>query len=275
MMNYPLRTIKDSGGCSLRWLLGMSLAATMAVAFLLSNLHEACAQDSGENPNLKTVTTYNMFVFSHEGIGAELSPGVMQATQLIKDKKFVEGAKILDDALAKFEILMKDKSRTYVCFMQDEDFQDYMKDLKAQKGDAAAQSVTRVEASFGISLQMKAFMASDAKKWSEALEYLEKEIEYCPYDPQSLVEMGYIFHVAGKNKQALEIYDIAARIGAVHHTPDKEKAKALRGQASTLIDLGNLDDAESIYKDSLKLDPDSQIARDDLEYIKKVRALKK
>ena len=46
----------------------------------LSNIHEAVAQDPGGNPKVYTVLTYNPFVVSLEGIGAELADGVTQAT---------------------------------------------------------------------------------------------------------------------------------------------------------------------------------------------------
>jgi tetratricopeptide (TPR) repeat protein len=49
--------------------------------------------------------------------------------------------------------------------------------------------------------------------------------------------------------------------------PDEMRANALRKRGYVLIELERWDEAETTYKDSLKLDPDNETARGELEYI--------
>jgi len=49
--------------------------------------------------------------------------------------------------------------------------------------------------------------------------------------------------------------------------PDEQMANALRKRGYVLIELERWDEAETAYKDSLKLDPDNETAQGELEYI--------
>ncbi len=50
------------------------------------------------------------------------------------------------------------------------------------------------------------------------------------------------------------------------------RAMALRGRGLQLIELGNLDEAEQCFLESLTIDPDSPVARKELEYIEHLRS---
>jgi len=54
-------------------------------------------------------------------------------------------------------------------------------------------------------------------------------------------------------------------------TPSSVRAKALRGAGVTLIDLGRLDEAQTILERSLTLEPDNNLARSELAYIDYLR----
>ena len=51
-----------------------------------------------------------------------------------------------------------------------------------------------------------------------------------------------------------------------------EHTRALRGQGHALVELGDLDAAAQKYQQSLALDPDDQMSRQELDYIKDLRA---
>ena len=55
---------------------------------------------------------------------------------------------------------------------------------------------------------------------------------------------------------------------------DQIEARALRGMGFCLIELGKLDEAEKMFKDSLKLVPENQTALNEIGYIKELRAKK-
>ena len=70
-------------------------------------------------------------------------------------------------------------------------------------------------------------------------------------------------------KEAYELY-----IKAINSRPwiqNKWRAKAMRGAGVTLIDLNRLDEAERMLLESLQIDPDSEVAKNELNYIKSLR----
>jgi tetratricopeptide (TPR) repeat protein len=54
--------------------------------------------------------------------------------------------------------------------------------------------------------------------------------------------------------------------------PGPARAVALRGKGFVLIELGQLDEAERHFHESLRLDPDSEVAKNELRYIAQLRA---
>ena len=191
---------------------------------------------------------------SHEGIGDAISANVSKAADLISRNQFEESGKLLDEALKDFGALMTDTGSTYVASTATGISGITWKGSLKRKGKTAANTVVRVNAAFGMALQMKAFIASDLKQWKMALEYLDRKIQYCPYDIEALTEKAYILHGQSMNDEALADYKKAVEIGAAHHAAISDQAVALRGMGSTLINLDKLDEAETYYKKSLELD---------------------
>lgn len=52
---------------------------------------------------------------------------------------------------------------------------------------------------------------------------------------------------------------------------DKDKARMMRGRGYILTEMERLDEAEVAYNDSLKLEPDSVVAKNELDYLRKLR----
>ena len=55
---------------------------------------------------------------------------------------------------------------------------------------------------------------------------------------------------------------------------DQIEARALRGTGFCLIKLGKLDEAEKMFKDSLKLVPENKMVLNEISYIRELRAKK-
>lgn len=230
------------------------------------------AQDAAPTPppNMYSVATTTVNNASSAGIGASNEAASLQASRLITSGHLDEGEKLVNETLAKFDALMTGPG-PYVCIANDGDYQKYVQTLSP----AEAKSLVRVHISFATCLQARAFVYSDRKQWEEALAALDKTIKYCPYELMPRTEKAYILHATGKLKEAVDAYDAAEKLCIEHHLSAKEHAVAVRGKASTLIDLGKLDEAEAVYKKSLEIEPGNKLALDELDYIKQVRANQK
>jgi tetratricopeptide (TPR) repeat protein len=51
-----------------------------------------------------------------------------------------------------------------------------------------------------------------------------------------------------------------------------ERGRALRGQGYALVELGDLDAGEKKYQESVATDPNDKMSRQELDYIKGLRA---
>lgn len=110
-------------------------------------------------------------------------------------------------------------------------------------------------------------------RFDNALVCVEKGLELEPDHPVLWIERGYIFNRLGRHQEALDAYRTAAT-ARLWATP-AVTSRALRGQGSALIDLGRFLEARSVYNASLELDPESESARKELEYIDRALADKK
>lgn len=123
----------------------------------------------------------------------------------------------------------------------------------------------------------KGYALFELNRFDEAGQALDKALALSPHNAKYLVERSQVHRARGEweqmlalNQSALAFIDIA--------TPDdlkkSERAVALRSQGFALIELNRLDEAQDSFKQSLKFDSKSEIARGELEYIKKLRKQK-
>jgi tetratricopeptide (TPR) repeat protein len=94
---------------------------------------------------------------------------------------------------------------------------------------------------------------------------IEKGLELEPDQPMLWIQKGYIFNRTGRHLEALEAYQTATSVRLWAHPT--VLARSLRGQGSALIDLARFSEARNAYSASLELDPESESAHKELEYI--------
>jgi tetratricopeptide (TPR) repeat protein len=94
---------------------------------------------------------------------------------------------------------------------------------------------------------------------------IEEGLELEPDQPMLWIQKGYVFNRTGRHLEALEAYQTATSVRLWAHPT--VLARALRGQGSALIDLGRFSEARNAYSASLELDPESESAHKELEYI--------
>ncbi|MBX7249597.1 MAG: hypothetical protein K1X35_11220 [Caulobacteraceae bacterium] len=105
---------------------------------------------------------------------------------------------------------------------------------------------------------------------AEAEEALRRGLVMDPANATLAAEAGTAMLMQNQAAEAVAITDAAAvNPGSASNF---ERARLLRVRASAMIDLERLDDAERTLRESLRYEPNSEIALQELEYIAELRA---
>jgi len=113
------------------------------------------------------------------------------------------------------------------------------------------------------------FICNERKLFEKAIKYLDRGALLEPTNPHFKTEKAQALINSGRKKDALAIYDQITVIGP--YVSAHDIAIAQRGCGFTLIEMGNLDQAEEAFNKSLKLEPENELARNELLYINHLR----
>jgi tetratricopeptide (TPR) repeat protein len=114
-----------------------------------------------------------------------------------------------------------------------------------------------------------AYICVERQQPHEALRWLDAGIELEPTQPRLRLEKAKVLSGLGQFIEALRMYENVLDDGTLL---DSLRAVALRGRGFQLIELGILDEAEQCFQKSLTIDPDSAVARNELDYIYHLRS---
>lgn len=119
-----------------------------------------------------------------------------------------------------------------------------------------------------------AFLDIEQKDTASALAFLDKAVAISPYWAEPHAERGYLLNQLGRAQEGLASYQRALEL--IEGFPSNAYAKALvlRGLGYTHIELGDLDQAQTAYEQSLQAEPGNTLAMKELDYIAKQRAKK-
>lgn len=141
---------------------------------------------------------------------------------------------------------------------------------KENEGAAKPAHMVIVDGAWSDALILKARALAQLKRVSEAMSALNQAVVLSPGYPVVWLEMGSIYQSQKDWENSFKAYKTAENYaGAIE---DKAKqtetlTSALRGQAVAMIELGRLDDAETLYKRCLKLNPGDTAATDGLAQV--------
>lgn len=190
---------------------------------------------------------------------------------LLRRKEFQEAAELLRKALKEMphdSSPRKDSPKEcQYAFWDTEEFIAFVDHYGRKK------SVRWVTPSYSKAYYQLAYIAVERGDYDEALTAINRGLALEPDHPLMLCEKGLILGHHNRYEEAINVYQ-----EAIHARPwasSSVKAQALRGQGIALIELEQLDEAEKVFKESLLLDPDSEVARNELDYIKKLREERK
>lgn len=121
----------------------------------------------------------------------------------------------------------------------------------------------------------KGFALVDMGKGNLAEAELRRATELAPYEPHYFNEYAELFKSRREWQKSHALFAHAWAIVDKDKTgPDsKMAARALRGMGYTSIELGQLDEAEKLFRQSLEYEPDSEPARIELNHIARKKAI--
>jgi tetratricopeptide (TPR) repeat protein len=113
------------------------------------------------------------------------------------------------------------------------------------------------------------FLCVKREQFDRAIEFLDKGQRLEPTNPVFVFEKAHALAHSGRKREALVLYDSVTEIGP--HVSARDVAVAQRGRGFLLIEMGDLDRAETAFKASLELEPESEVALNELRYIDHLR----
>lgn len=109
------------------------------------------------------------------------------------------------------------------------------------------------------------FLMVKLGRFVEALEFLAQGREMEPTNPKFALEAGHALLRAGQLPEALEMY--ASIKEPSPHVGAADVARAHRGQGAVLLERSDWDGAEQAFLESLRWEPKSEVALNELMYI--------
>ena len=199
-------------------------------------------------------------------------PAMVAAWDLIKAGKAAQALKEqLEPALADFANKYTDPSAGYFCARSGSEAIIY----GAGAALNGARKAVVLNPTWAETLYAKGYALVELGLPQAALDTLAAALQKSPQNAKYLSEIGNIHQTARDWPKALERYE-AALSATELASPDASKVpdrtRALRGKAFVFVELGRIDEAEKLYFECLKLDPDDRMAKNELTYIAELRA---
>jgi tetratricopeptide (TPR) repeat protein len=114
------------------------------------------------------------------------------------------------------------------------------------------------------------FIAVQQGTYDEAIDYLDQGALLEPSNPKFTLEKAHALIHLGEFNVALKLFSQISSEGPF--VSRQSVSAALRGKGTALIEMGLLHDAESEFHESLKFDPENEIAHSELKYIAHLKA---
>lgn len=194
---------------------------------------------------------------------------VQQAQLLIHQGRPADAILLLDSVIAQQALSHANDKRRLYCARSQTETLLYLTDAAQAKEEAVILAPTWSDA-----LYMKAYALIDLGRREEAKPLLESAIRLSPYNALYLGELGEDYKSRKEWDAAMSTFQQAET--ASEFSPDDgkdlERSRAWRGIGYVLIEQGSLDEAEALFRKCLALNPNDDMAKNELKYIAQQRA---
>jgi tetratricopeptide (TPR) repeat protein len=226
----------------------------------------ACASD----PSKKLAPAGNVLATATEVYEVEAGPGAENCAELdavhkdLAEGRLLDAQSTLNFMLSRFSHF-EEPGKRVLSFGSESEYRTYLNNAN----DSVP--IVPVDWCYRELFQLKAFVRSAQEDFEEALVLLSKSSEVGPTAAAPFVERGYILNRLGRFEDARDSYERAIFLVNRYPISRPQESMALRGLGFALIELGDLDGAESAFRRSLEIDADNRLAESELDYIRKLR----
>jgi len=179
-----------------------------------------------------------------------------------------------DNVIASFESKFNDPATAYFSARTQKESINYMMNA-ARLTSGQKKKAEVLSSEWAYSYFYKSYALTELGRFSESLDNLKKAIDLSPQNSQFISELAYLYQTQKNWTTALGLFNLSAS-AAMDYSPsetrDAELTKAVRGVGYVDVELGRLDEAESMYRNCLEIDPNDTKASEELRYISGLKA---
>lgn len=190
-----------------------------------------------------------------------------QGTQLLQARKPAEALPYFDQVVALYQSRFKDPNVRYYSARTPAEALFYMTNAAVSDGKHGAVAAS---GNWGYAYYLRGYGLLDLGRAADAKAELLRATALSPQNAQFLAELGHLYEVEKNWPLAMQTFQRAEK-AAKEFSPDDvrnvELARAWRGEGYALVELGRLDEAESLYRKCLDLDPQDAKAKQELAYV--------
>lgn len=191
---------------------------------------------------------------------------LIKAQNLMVAKDYLGAQKLLLEVLINlppaYEKISKSGDRLHFEYWDEDEFEAF---LAYYATTPERCEVTGSQSVYPKALFNLAFIEIENGNLELAHCYLQQILGIEPDQPRCYTELAGILALNEEYAEALKLYSKAMTIRPYH--PNQLKALILRGMAFQHIELGNLEKAESLLRDSQNYEPNNKLAQNELIYI--------
>ena len=160
----------------------------------------------------------------------------------------------------RYDAKYKNAARPLYCARNDDERVAYQALIDRQSAG------TLVDAGFCEALYGQAYSYTESQQTGAAIAPLRRAVQIAPLALGYRIELAYALSNTGHPDEARTLYQQALDLG-IAQDDEAVEAKALRGLGAGAIERKDWQQARDYYVRSQKLEPDSEIAKGQLEYI--------
>jgi tetratricopeptide (TPR) repeat protein len=190
-----------------------------------------------------------------------------EGQRLVKAKRPADAIPYFDQVAGLYQSRFKDKNVKYYSARTPTEMLLYM--AGAALSDKPRSDAVAVSANWGYAYYLKAYALIDLGRVGDAKTELLRATALSPQNAQFLAELGHVYQMEKNWTLAMDMFRRAEK--ATEFSPDQardaEQARAWRGIGYVLVELGRLDEAESMYRKCLALNANDAMAQRELAYV--------
>lgn len=194
---------------------------------------------------------------------------VIEAEAFINNKQFRKASELLQDSIENmpegWKPYNESSNHDVRFFWNQEEFLSFVEFNRLNSNKSFSWEFP----SYSKAYYLLAHILSEQNDFHGVLREIDKGLALEPDHPKLLCEKAFILGRLEDHTTSLLFYQKA--VNARSWIISSDKALALRGQGFALIELGRLDEAETVLNESLLFAPNNTNALEELAYIRKLR----